>query len=317
MSKKRIFSGVRPTGNLTIGNFIGAISKWVELQKERECIFCIVDLHAITTPIDPNELYKHVREVAKIYIACGIDSKQSNIFIQSHRPEVTELSWIISCNTYFGELRRMTQFKEKSEKHPENVNAGLFNYPVLMTSDIILYQTDEVPVGEDQMQHVEISRDLAVRMNNKYGKVFTIPKVVMQKEGARIMSLQDPTKKMDKSDKVERNVIRLRDSEDLIREKIKKAVTDERGIENLAVMHSAFSGETTTSIKNKFAGRNAEFKTELAEVIITGLKPIQEKLAELDKNPEYIEKILKDGAEKVRPLAEKTMKAVKEKIGLG
>lgn len=314
---KRVFSGVRPTGNLTIGNYIGAISRWVELQNERDCIFSIVDLHAITTPIDPKELRNSVREVAKIYIACGIDPKKSNIFIQSHRPEVAELSWILSCNAYFGELRRMTQFKEKSEKHPENVNAGLFNYPVLMTSDIILYQTDEVPVGEDQKQHVEIARDLAVRMNNKYGKIFTVPEVVLRKEGARIMNLQDPTKKMDKSDSVEKNVIRLRDSEDLIREKIKKAVTDEQGIENLAVIHSSFSGEPTASIKKRFADKNADFKSELAEVIINGLKPIQEKLTELDQNPEYIEKILNDGAEKVRPIAEKTMAEVKNKIGLG
>lgn len=314
---KRVFSGVRPSGKVTIANYIGAISQWLELQKTRENIFCIVDLHAITTSTDPKELKKNILEFAKIYLASGIDPKKSNIFVQSHRPEVTELAWILSTITYFGELKRMTQFKEKAEKHPENINAGLFNYPILMAADILLYQTDEVPVGEDQKQHVEISRDLAIRFNNKYGKTFKVPDVILKKEGARIMNLQDPTKKMDKSDMVEKNVIRLRDTADVIREKIKKAIADEKGINNLAVIHSSFSGKPTSSIKKKFAGRSADFKKELAEIIIEGLKPIQERLKELDKNEDHVRKVLRQGAENIKPITEKTMREVKKKIGLG
>lgn len=314
---KRIFSGAAPSGVLTIGNLIGALENWVKLQEKYENIFCVVDLHAITVRQDPKLLKERSREFVKDYLACGIDPKKSTIFIQSHIKEHAELAWILSCYAYFGEFSRMIQFKEKSEKHEKNINIGLFNYPALMAADILLYQTDLVPVGEDQLQHIEITRDLAERFNKLYGKTFTIPEGFTPKEGARIMSLLDPASKMSKSDTNIKNIITLRDKKEEIKQKIQKAVTDEKGIENLAVIHSSFSGQSTASIKQKFAGRNADFKKELAEVIIEGLKPIQEKLEGLDKNPAYIEKVLKDGAEKVRPIAEKTINDVKKKIGLG
>lgn len=337
---KRIFSGIQPSGLIHIGNYLGAIKNWVELQNKYENIFCIVDLHAITVPQDPKELKKNIAELAKIYIASGIDPKKSTMFVQSDRPEHSELAWILGTHSTIGMLSRMTQFKEKAvqqyKKEGFNVSAqeflisekeafpsgksipfGLFAYPTLMAADILLYQTDLVPVGEDQKQHVEFTRSLAKVMNNKYGKLFKVPDVEIKKEGARIMGLDDPSKKMSKSALSAYNWISLREKPENIRKKIQKAVTNEKGIENLAVIHSSFSGQSTTTIKKKFAGRNADFKKELAEIIIEGLKPIQEKLKELDKDPKYIEKVLEDGAEKVRPIAEKTMSEVKKKIGLG
>ncbi|PIZ01083.1 tryptophan--tRNA ligase [bacterium (Candidatus Howlettbacteria) CG_4_10_14_0_8_um_filter_40_9] len=315
---KRIFSGIQPSGEMHIGNYLGAIKNWVDLQNDCENIFCIVDLHAITVPQEPKILKRRIREIAKIYIACGIDPKKSTIFVQSDRPEHSELGWILNCFTYVGELSRMIQFKDKSEKGgADSSTVGLFDYPVLMAADILLYHTNLVPVGEDQKQHVEIARDIAKRMNNKFKGLFTIPEPLMKKETARIMGLDNPQKKMSKSAASEYNYIMLRDEPEIIEKKIKKAVTDEKGIDNLAVIHSSFSGKSTADIKKEFAGRNADFKKELAGVIIEGLAPIQSKLRELDKNPAYIEKVLKDGAEKVRPLAEKTISEVKKKIGLG
>ena len=315
--KQRIFSGIQPSGNLHLGNYLGAIKNWVKLQNEYDSIFCVVDLHAITVRQDPKLLKERSREFVKNYLACGIDPKKSTIIIQSHIKEHAELAWILDCYAYFGEFSRMVQFKEKSEKHEKNINVGLFNYPALMAADILLYQTDLVPVGEDQLQHIEITRDLAERFNKIYGKTFKIPEGFAPKVGARIMSLLNSTSKMSKSDTNKKNIITLRDNPEDIRKKIQKAVTDEAGINNLAVIHSSFSGKSTTVIKKEFAERNADFKKELAEVVIEGLKPIQKKLAELDKDPAYIEKILKEGAEKVQPIAEKTIADVKKKIGLG
>lgn len=353
---KRIFSGIQPSGLMHIGNYLGAIQNWVELQDKYESLFCIVDLHAITVPQDPKELKKNIVELAKIYIASGIDPKKSTMFVQSDRPEHSELAWILNCFTSEGELRRMTQYKTKTnqdaienefkkivqktdfktlkdpsesirilhdtylevrEENEMKHSVSLFDYPALMAADILLYQTDLVPVGEDQKQHVEFTRDIANRMNNKFGKLFRVPEVEIKKEGARIMGLDDPSKKMSKSATSAYNWISIREEPEDIRKKIQKAVTDEKGIDNLAVIHSSFSGKSTVDIKKEFAGRNADFKKELAEVIIEGLKPIQGKLAELDKNPDVIEKVLKEGAEKVRPIAEKTISEVKNRIGLG
>lgn len=328
MAKKRVFSGAAPSGILTIGNLIGAINNWVKLQDDYESIFCIVDLHAITVRQDPKLLKSRSREFIKNYLACGIDPQKSTIFIQSHVKEHTELAWILGCYTYFGELSRMTQFKEKSARHKQNINVGLFNYPVLMAADILLYQTDVVPVGEDQKQHIEITRNLAERFNGLYGKTFTIPEGLILKEGARIMNLLEPNSKMSKSDENKQNVILLRDNPDLISQKIQKAVTDsgteirsgrdKPALTNLLTIYSAFTKKTISEIEKDYFGKGyAEFKKDLAEVIINGLKPIQEKLKELDQNPGYIEKILQESADEIRPIAEKTILEVKNKIGLG
>jgi len=326
--KKRIFSGIQPSGQLHIGNYLGAILQWVELQEAAENIFCVVDLHAITVPQEPKELKKNILEVAKIYLAAGIDSKKSTIFVQSHIKEHTELAWLLNTITHFGELSRMTQFKEKGEGQKESVSVGLFDYPVLMAADILLYDTDEVPVGEDQKQHVELARDLSIRFNNRFGKTFVVPKVILKKEGARIMGLDDPTKKMSKSAPSAYNWIALREKPADIRKKILKAVTDsgtdiksgkgKPALTNLLNIYSLFAKKSVSEIEKQYTGKGyGDFKKDLAEVIIEGLKPIQDKLKELDNDPTYIEKVLKDGAEKIRPIAEKTMKVVKNKIGLG
>lgn len=328
IKRKRIFSGAAPSGVLTIGNYIGALRNWVTLQEKYENIFCVVDMHAITVRQNPKLLKERSREFVKNYLACGIDPKKSTIFIQSHVSEHAELAWILGCYTYFGELTRMTQFKEKSEKHSKNINAGLFNYPTLMASDILLYQTNLVPVGEDQEQHIEITRNLAQRFNNLYKQTFTIPEGFFPKEGARIMSLLDPTSKMSKSDTNKNNIITLRDKPDLIRKKIKQAVTDsgkeikyskeKPAISNLLTIYSVFSNKNIKDIEKEYIGKGyGDFKKDLAEVVISGLAPIQEKLNNLDKNPDYLEKILKDGAERIRPIAKKTINEVKQRVGLG
>lgn len=318
MSKKRVFSGIQPSGNIHIGNYLGAIKNWVDQQEKYDNIFCIVDLHAITVPQDAKELKENILELAKVLIACGIDPEKSVLFVQSDRPEHSELGWILNCFSYMGELSRMTQFKDKAQKGgTEKASVGLFDYPVLMAGDILLYHTDLVPVGDDQKQHVEFARDIATRINNKFGKIFTIPEADIKKEAARIMGLDDASKKMSKSATSEYNYILLRDDAETIGKKIKKAVTDEKGIENLALIHSSFSGESVSDIKKRLEGKNADFKSELTQVIIDGLSPIQERLIELDSNENKIRKILTQGAEKVRPLAEKTISEVKNTIGLG
>jgi tryptophanyl-tRNA synthetase len=322
---KRIFSGVQPSGNLHIGNYLGAIKNWVKLQDEHNSIFCVVDLHAITVPQNPEELKKKTIEVAKIYLAAGIDPKKSTIFIQSHIPKHTELTWILNTITKVAELERMTQFKDKSGKNTEGESMGLFDYPVLMASDILLYDTNLVPVGEDQLQHIEITRTLAKRFNQKFGDTFIIPKGYVTKESMRIMGLDDPVKKMSKSAASEYNYIGILDEPETIRKKIMKAVTDsgteikyeesKPALKNLINICSAFSDKSPKEIEKDYIGKNySDFKKDLAEVIISGLKPIQEKYNSL--SDEKVLEILKAGAEKVRPLAQKKLEDVKKKVGL-
>lgn len=327
---KKIFSGIQPTNVVHIGNYLGAIKQWVDMQKD-ESIFCIVDLHAITTPNPsadgPKQLQKNILKMAALYIACGVDPEKSTIFVQSSRPEHAELAWILNCHASMGELQRMTQFKEKSEKQ-KNYSVGLFDYPALMAADILLYQTTHVPVGEDQIQHIELTRDLAKRINSKYGEVFTIPEPVINKTTSRIMGLDDPSKKMSKSAPSVFNYIALTDDEKTIREKVKRAVTDsgneikasndKPAITNLLNIFSAFSGKTVAELEQEFDGKGyGEFKEALAGSIITYLAPIQKKYHELLNDPDNLKNILEKGSQKIAPIAQKTLQEVKEKIGLG
>jgi tryptophanyl-tRNA synthetase len=332
---KRVFSGIQPSGVLHIGNYIGAIKQFVQMQNEADdAIFCVVDLHAITVPQDPKELKKNILSVAAMYIACGIDPNKSTIFVQSDRPEHSELAIILNCYTSLGELQRMTQFKEKAENKP-NVSAGLFDYPVLMAADILLYRTTEVPIGDDQKQHLEITRNIADRINNKYpssaeasGELFAMPNPIIKKSGARIMGLDDPTKKMSKSASSALNYIALTDDAETVRNKIKRAVTDsgseiksgkdKPAISNLLTIYSEISGKTVAQLEKEFEGKGyGEFKDGLAEEIVKFLAPIQEKYNALMAEPEKIRQILSDGANKIEPIAQKTLKDIKSKIGLG
>ncbi len=328
-AKKRVFSGIQPSGNLHIGNYLGAIKNWVSLQDTHENIFCIVDLHAITVPQNTKILRKRIREIANIYLASGIDPKKSTIFVQSSRPEHSELAWILNCYTYFGEMKRMTQFKEKAGKNQESVSMGLFDYPVLMAADILLYDTHLVPVGKDQYQHLEITRTIAKRFNNKYGDIFTIPEPYSTKESLLIMGLDDPTKKMAKSAESEYNYIALRDSIDTVRKKIAKAVTDsgseikydlekKPAISNLLNIYSSFSRKSVKELEKHYRGSTyKQLKDDLTEVIIDFLKPFQKELEKLEKNLLYTEKVLQEGAEKIAPLAQKKLEKVKSEVGLG
>ena len=327
MDRKVAFSGVQPSGSLTIGNYIGALKHFADLQDELDCFYCIVDLHAITVPQIPKDLRKRTLDVLALYMACGIDPSKSTMFIQSHVPAHAELSWILNTITYMGQLNRMTQFKEKSNRSDENLNAGLYTYPVLMASDILLYQTDFVPVGEDQKQHLELARDLAERFNNKYSETFKVPEPLIKAFGARIMSLQDPMVKMSKSDQDMNAYILLLDDKDSITRKIKRAVTDsvgivsyndeQQGLKNLLNIYSVFSNEDIESIVNKYDGIGyGKFKEDLAEVVVSGLTPIQEKYKELIYNNDYLEKIYKEGAQKASYHAEKTLRKVYKKVGL-
>jgi len=326
--KKRIFSGIRPTGSLHIGNYIGAIKNWLELQEKYDSIFCVVDLHALTTPKEAKQLQDKIFDIATTYIAAGIDPKKCTLFVQSHVPEHTELSWLLGIISKIPELERMTQFKEKAAEHRSNVNMGLLAYPVLMAADILIYQTDIVPVGDDQKQHVELARTIARRFNHLYGDTFTVPKVLLKKEEeARIKGLDNPLKKMSKTSPNPYNYISLNDSPDIIKDKIKKAVTDsgkdikhdpERpAITNLMTIYSSFSDLTFDQIEKKYINKNyAEFKEDLSEVIIEGLKDFQKKKKELDENPDYIKKILQDGAKKAQKIAQKNLLEAKKKMGL-
>lgn len=326
MDKKIVFSGVQPSGNLTIGNYIGAIKNFVDLQDECDCFYCIVDLHAITVPQVPKDLRRRTLEVLSLYMACGIDPEKSTLFIQSHVPAHAELAWVLNTISYMGQLNRMTQYKEKSRKSEENLNAGLFTYPVLMASDILLYQADYVPVGEDQKQHLELTRDLAERFNSRYSDTFVVPEPLIKDFGAKIMSLQEPTSKMSKSDNDENAYILILDDKDAINRKIKRAVTDSEGIvayrdeqpglKNLLEIYSTFSKENVTDIVKKYEGKGyGQFKSDLAEVVIEGLSPIQERYEELMKNKDYLEKIYKEGAEKASYHAGKTLRKVYKKVG--
>ncbi len=326
--KKRVFSGIQPTGDLHIGNYLGAIQHWVKIQHERDCIFCVVDLHAITVPQEPKALKAKIREVAGLLIASGIDPKIANVFVQSHVHEHSELTWILNCFIPMGWMRRMTQFKEKSQKQKEEVSTALFDYPALMAADILLYNTDEVPVGEDQKQHVELARDVAQRFNSVYGETLTVPRAVIAKAGARIMALDDPTQKMSKSEEQPGRVINLLDSPDDIRGKIMRATTDSLreirfdenrpGINNLLVIYEQFIGQGREEIESRFEGKGyADLKRELAEVVVEGLKPVRERYRDLTADPTHIDRLLAEGANKVRPIAEKTLTLVRERVGIG
>lgn len=324
--KKIIFSGMQPSGFVTLGNYLGALNNWTKLQDEYNCLYCIVDMHAITVRQDPAKLRKAARDVLMQYIAVGLDPEKNIIYYQSHVPQHAELSWILNCYTYMGELNRMTQFKEKSQKHADNINSGLFTYPVLMAADILLYQTDLVPVGEDQRQHLEITRDIAARFNNLYGDVFTIPEAYIPKVGARIMSLQDPGKKMSKSDDNANNTIALMDDPKVIINKFKKAVTDsgneicyhedKPGISNLLNIYCAVTGKTIPEAEAEFKNTGyGQFKLDVGEAVVAALEPIQQKFADLSKNKDYIDQIIKNNGERAQNLAAKTLRKVQRKIG--
>jgi len=322
---KRVFSGVQPSGDIHIGNYLGAMRQFVALQEDYECFFCVVDLHALTVPQDPIKLKENTIELAGLYLAIGLDPKKVTLFVQSHVSAHAELAWLLQCMTYFGELSRMTQFKEKS-KGKETVSVGLFTYPDLMAADILLYNTDYVPVGEDQKQHLELTRDIAQRFNNRFGETFVVPEPMILKFGARIMSLTDPTKKMSKSDSDQNNRINLLDEPSTIKKKIMRAVTDSEteirldwenkpGVSNLLTIYSLFTGIEIEEVVNKFKGEGyGTLKKELAEVVIDKLTVIQKNYKDLSRD--YVLKVLKEGAERAQAVAEKTLKEVKEKMGL-
>ncbi len=326
--KKRILSGIQTSGKLTLGNYVGALRNWVSLQdsEEYECYYMLADLHAITVRQVPKDLRKNSLDILALYLACGIDPEKSPIFLQSHVPEHTQLSWVLTCMTYMGELSRMTQFKDKSKKHENNINGGLFTYPSLMAADILLYQADLVPVGDDQRQHLELTRDLAQRFNNAYSETFVVPEAYIPKVGARIMSLQEPTQKMSKSDPNENGYILMLDPLDTIVKKIKRAVTDsdacvkrgegKAGVENLMSIYSAMTGKSMDEIEVLFEGKGyGEFKNAVAESVVEVLRPIQEKYNDFMANKDYLEQVYRDGAEKARYTARKTVSKVYRKVG--
>lgn len=323
----RIFSGIRPTGGLHIGNYLGAIKQWISLQETNECVFCIVDLHAMTTPYNPKELQKNILDTAAVYLAAGINPEKSIIFVQSEIKEHAELAWLLGTITPMGELSRMTQFKEKSKQHRDYVNSGLFTYPVLMASDILLYKAQGVPVGKDQEQHVELTRTIAKKFNQKFGKLFAEPESLLPKTGAKIMSLTDPKKKMSKSDDP-KSCISLFDSPEDITKKIMSAATDsgkdiiynvtkKPGISNLLTIYSLLTGKTTQEIEKDFKGKGyGDFKKSLAKVVIDYLEPFRRKQKELQTRDVYVKDILAKGASRAKIIAETTMKEVREKMGL-
>ncbi|QTO93775.1 tryptophan--tRNA ligase [Helicobacter pylori] len=325
MHKKRVFSGIQPTGQIHLGNYLGAIKHWVELQDEYENLFCIVNSHAITLPIEPIFLKSQTYELVKLLLACGISPKRSGLFIQSEVDEHPALAWLLDCQVSMGEMQRMTQFKDKSLKNPKSVNVGLFNYPILMASDILLYQSDLVPVGEDQKQHLELTRNVAEKFNRDFGDCFKVPEPLIAKVGARVMGLDDPKVKMSKSHKGANHAIFLLDEPDVIVKKIKKAATDSmgviafdekrEGIFNLLNIYMLLSDESPEKIEERFKNKGyGDFKKELAEVVIQSLKPIQERYKEI--SDDEVKAVLNCGAEKARPLARATYQKAKELMGL-
>ena len=323
---KVLFSGMQATGSLTLGNYLGALKNWVTLCDEYMCFYSVVDLHSITVRQDPAELRRRARNLLTLYIAAGIDPEKSCLYYQSHVSGHAELAWILNCFTYMGELNRMTQFKDKSAKHADNINAGLFTYPVLMAADILLYQSDVVPVGKDQLQHLEITRDIAQRFNAIYGDVFTIPEPYIGKTGASIKSLQDPSKKMSKSDENPNASIYLMDDPDTIMRKFKRAVTDSEGcvryteeqpgIRNLIDIYCVCTDKTPEEAVKEFEGKGyGDFKTAVGEAVVGVLKPLQERFDDLSKNKDYIDGIIKQNAEKAEYYALKTLRKVQKKIG--
>ena len=324
--KKVLFSGMQSTGSLTLGNYLGALKNWVSLSKEYECYYSVVDMHSITVRQDPATLRKRARALLTLYIAAGIDPDESCIYYQSHVSAHAELAWILNCFTYMGELSRMTQFKDKSAKHADNINAGLFTYPVLMAADILLYQADVVPVGIDQMQHLELTRDIAQRFNAIYGDVFTVPEAYIGKVGAKIMSLQDPSKKMSKSDENPNASIYLMDDPDTIRRKCKRAVTDSEGIilyrdeqpgiKNLLDIYCACTGKTPDEAVREFDGCGyGQLKEAVAEAVVSVLSPLQQCVKELESDKAYIDRIIKNNAERASRVAYKTLRKVQKKVG--
>ena len=327
--KKVIFSGVQPSGNITLGNYLGAIKNWVDLQNDYHCCYSIVDQHSITVRQDPQMLKKRALDLLKLYIACGIDPEKNLMFIQSHNPAHAELAWILNCYTYMGELSRMTQFKDKSAKHADNINAGLFTYPVLMAADILLYQADLVPVGKDQMQHIEICRDIANRFNGIYGDVFKIPEGYIPKAGAKVMSLQDPLKKMSKSDENPKAYVSMLDDFNVIAKKIKSAVTDSEGvieyrenddtkagINNLLTIMAAVTNKTPQEIALEYSAQGyGTFKNDVAEAVVEKIRPIREKYDKLSDDKQYLVDIYTRGAEQARRISDRTLKKVYKKVG--
>ncbi|MDK2919587.1 MAG: tryptophanyl-tRNA synthetase [Candidatus Petromonas sp.] len=322
---KRVLSGVQPTSEIHLGNYIGAIRRFVDFQDEMDCFFCIVDLHSVTVPQDPKDLHENTLKLAALYMAVGLDPKKVTLFVQSHVPAHTELAWLLQCNTYIGELNRMTQFKDKSQGK-ETVTTGLYTYPVLMAADILLYDTNYVPVGEDQKQHLELCRDIATRFNNKYGNTFVIPEPLIAKFGARIMSLDDPTSKMSKSNENKHSKINLLDSPSKIKKSIMKAVTDSEsqvrydlenkpGVSNLITIYNILSGISIENIEKKYEGMGyGAFKKDLIDVVVSTLEPIQQKYYDIVESGE-VEKVLKEGAEKAREASNKVLNEVKKKMG--
>lgn len=324
---ERVFSGIQPTGDLHLGNYLGAVKNWVQSQDKYESIFCIVNSHSLTVPQDPKSLQARTHDLACMLLACGIDPKKSKLFIQSEVNEHAALSWILGCNVSVGELSRMTQFKDKSKKQPKNINAGLFNYPILMAADILLYDVDLVPVGEDQTQHLELTRHIALKFNREFGPCFKVPKGLISTSGARVMGLDDASLKMSKSHKGENHAIYLCDSEDVITRKIKKAVTDSdgvlafdptrAGIYNLLCIYEALNPISREAILDNFSNFGyGDFKKKLAEIIIETLRPIQANYRQISKNRDYVEHVLKDGLDSASEIASRVYKRVKEFVGL-
>ena len=327
--KKTIFSGIQPSGILTLGNYIGALRNWVSLQDsgEYDCIYCVVDLHALTVRQDPAALRRRCAETLALFIACGLDPEKNVMYCQSHVPAHSELSWLLGCFTYMGELQRMTQFKDKSQKHADNINAGLLTYPVLMAADILLYQSDLVPIGADQKQHLELARDIAIRMNNLYGDLFTVPDGYFGKAGTRVMSLVDPTRKMSKSDEPN-SYIAILDKPEEIRRKFRRAVTDsdgeirvdrenKPGVTNLLDILSAVTGEDAQQIADRLSGKGyGALKDEVAEAVIAELAPVQARYSEILADKAYLEGVMQSGAERASRIAAKTMRKVHKKLGL-
>lgn len=324
--KQVMLSGIQPTGVFTLGNYIGAVKNWGKSQDEYNCIYFIANMHAITVRQDPAQLKKQTLDCVALLLACGIDPERSLLFIQSHVPAHAELNWVLSCYTQFGELSRMTQFKDKSAKHKDNVNAGLFTYPALQAADILLYQPSYVPIGADQKQHLEITRDIAIRFNNTHGNVFTVPEPYIQKTGARVMSLADPLKKMSKSDDNPNSYISILDEPNTIIKKFKRAVTDSEteivfregkdGVNNLMTIYSVITGKTLEEIQNEFAGKGyGDFKTKVGEAVAQELSPVRESYKKLSADKSYLQQCYRDGAERASRIAERTLQKVYKKVG--
>ncbi|WP_226052097.1 tryptophan--tRNA ligase [Dickeya chrysanthemi] len=329
MSKPIVFSGAQPSGELTIGNYMGALRQWVNMQGDFHCIYCIVDQHAITVRQDPQQLRKATLDTLALYLACGIDPQKSTIFVQSHVPEHAQLSWLLNCYTYFGELSRMTQFKDKSARYEENINAGLFDYPVLMAADILLYQTNQVPVGEDQKQHLELSRDIAQRFNAIYGDVFRVPEPFIPKSGARVMSLLEPTKKMSKSDDNRNNVIGLLEDTKSVVKKIKRAVTDsdeppvvrydqqnKAGVSNLLDILSGVTGKSIPDLEKEFEGQMyGHLKGAVADAVSGMLSELQARYHRFRDDEAFLQQVMRDGAQKASARAQETLRKVYDVVG--